>query len=39
MGNREMMANWARTRPWRRILIELMLLLLFLLSSIRLVHH
>jgi hypothetical protein len=33
------MWHWARTRPWSQILIETVLLLLFVLSSMRLLRH
>jgi len=39
MASRETMLEWARTRPWPRILIEAGLLLLFVLSSMRLLPH
>jgi len=31
--------QWAKSRPWHRIVIEALLLLLFVLSSTRLLHH
>jgi hypothetical protein len=36
MASRELIWYWTRTRPWPRILIEAILLLLFVLSSVRL---
>jgi hypothetical protein len=39
MANREIIWHWARSRPWYRILIEAGLLLLFVLSSTRLLRH
>ena len=39
MLNREMIWQWAKTRPWYRILMELAVLLLFVLSSTRLLRH
>jgi hypothetical protein len=38
MASREAMWYWARTRPWRTILIEAALLLLFVLTTTRLVR-
>lgn len=39
MGNKELIWLWARTRPWYRIAVEAVLLLLFVLSSTRLLHR
>lgn len=39
MASKEMILTWAKTRPWYRILIEAGLLLLFVLSSTRLLRH
>jgi hypothetical protein len=36
---RHQVVDWAKTRPWIRILLEAMLLLLFVLSSTRLLRH
>ena len=38
MANRETIWYWARTRPWRTILIEAGLLALFVLTTTRLVR-
>jgi len=39
MVNRDLIWHWARSRPWQRIVIEALLLLLFVLSSTRLLHR
>jgi hypothetical protein len=39
MASREMIWHWARTRHWSQVLIEIGLLLLFVLSSVRLLRH
>ena len=39
MASSEIIWQWTRTRPWSRILIEIGLLLLFVLSSTRLSRH
>jgi hypothetical protein len=39
MASRELVWAWAKSRPWHRILLEALLLLLFVLSSTRLLRH
>ena len=39
MANKELILEWAKTRPWYRIVVEGLLLLLFVLSSTRLLRH
>jgi hypothetical protein len=36
---RHQVVHWAKSYPWLRILLEAMLLLLFVLSSTRLLRH
>ena len=39
MATRTLIWNWTKSRPWSRIVLEAILLLLFVLTSTRLLRH